>query len=371
MNLGAVGDQRSAEGTPWLAYPRPFRPGALVVPLFVSGPLSYERRNADDLPIQGAKAPWVYTSGSAGPLRAELDLMVDRPAVAQPCSKTPAIDGLLDDACWDGNSPLRFSTDEQTLDNRVVAFLRHDGENLYIGFRRKASMRNGNPVPWTMNEKQKDAPLWRDDSLNIRLGDGSRMMCLYVSASGATFDGLGMQSASPNWNGPWSSAVHVTPELLTMEIAIPWTTVEKAKFNKKTLGIRLHSHNQTGVGPEMVQYKYRTWHRVGLYARLVKIAYAPVSELEGRTYRVRLHFAELEDVKPGQRVFDVSLQGKTVLEDLDVVKEADGPRSALMKEIRGIQATDTLTLELVPRSDHAPIISGIELQEEQAAVAAR
>ena len=48
LNLGAVGDQRSEEGTPWLAYPRPFRPGALVAPMFASGPLRYERRNADD-----------------------------------------------------------------------------------------------------------------------------------------------------------------------------------------------------------------------------------------------------------------------------------------------------------------------------------
>jgi len=365
LNLGAVGDQRSEEGTPWLAYPRPFRPGALVVPMFASGPLKYERRNADDLPIANAKAPWVYTSGCAGPLRAELDLMLDRPAVAPPCSEPPKIDGRLDDACWDGKSPLRFSTDEQTLDNRVVAFLRHDDKNLYVGFRREASMRNGKPVPWTMNQKQKDAPLWRDDSLNIRLGSGGRVMCLYVSASGATYDGIGTQSAGPQWNGPWDSAVHVTPELLTMEIAIPWTTVEKVKFNRESLGIRLHSHNHTGVGPEMVQYKYRTWHRVGVYARLVRIAYAPVPELEDRSYRVRLHFVELEDAKPGERVFDVNVQGKTVIENLDVVKEAGGPRTALVKDVHGIQAGDTLTLDLVPRSEHPPILSGVELYEEQ------
>jgi hypothetical protein len=147
--------------------------------------------------------------------------------------------------------------------------------------------------------------------------------------------------------------------------------VEKAKFNKKGLGIRLHSHNHTGIGPEMVQYKYRTWHRLGVRARLVKIAYAPVSELEDRTYRVRLHFAELEDVKPGQRMFDVNLQGQTIIGNLDVVKEAGGPRSALVKEVRGIQAGDTLTLELMPRSERPPIVSGIEVYEEQTPARAR
>jgi hypothetical protein len=370
LNLGAVGDQRSEEGTAWLAYPRPFRPGALVAPMFASGVVRRQRRNADDLPITSVNAPWVYTSGCAGRLRAELDLMLDRPAIAAPCSQPPRIDGLLNDACWDGSSPLRFSTDEQMLDNRVVAYLRHDERNLYIGLRRKASMRNGRPVPWTMSQKGQDALCWEDDSLNIRLGGGGRVMCLYVSASGATFDGIGAQSASPQWNGPWQSAVHAAPRLLTMEIAIPWTTVRNAQFNKERLGIRLHSHNHTGVGPEMVQYKYRTWHRVGIYDRLVDIAYAPVPELEDRTYCVRLHFAELEDVQPDQRVFDVRLQGKTVIENLDVVKEARGPCSALVRELPGIQAGDTLTLELVPRSQRPPILSGFELFEVQTPAAA-
>jgi hypothetical protein len=225
-------------------------------------------------------------------------------------------------------------------------------------------MRNDKPIPWTMTQNQKDGPVWRDDSLNIRLGGGGRVMCLYVSASGAKYDGLGGHSATPRWDGPWDSAVHVTPKLLTMEIAIPWTTIRKAKLDKQGLGIRLHSHNQTGVGPEMVQYKYRTWHRVGVYARLVKIAYAPVSELENRTYRVRLHFAELEDVKPGERLFDVNLQGKTVVRSLDIINEAGGPRTALVKEIRGVQAKDMLTLELAPRSERSPILSGVELCEE-------
>ncbi|NOZ20747.1 MAG: hypothetical protein GXP25_06620 [Planctomycetes bacterium] len=380
LNLGAVGDQRDGEGTLWLAYPRPFRPGTLVVPCFASGSVKYDRRNADDLPIGGARGykprrgaptspsrnagpPWIYTSGCTGPLRAELDLRLDRPAVALPCTEPPKIDGRLDDACWNGKSPLRFSTDEQVLDNRVVAYLRYDDKNLYVGFRREASIRNGKPVPWTMNEKQKDGPLWRDDSLNIRLGGGGRVMCLFVSASGAMYDGLGKQSAGPHWNGRWDSAVQVAPGRLTMEIAIPWATVERVKFRKKRLGIRLHSYNHTGVGPEMVQFKYRTWHRVGLYARLVPIAYKPVPALATRTYRTRLHFAELEDVKPGERVFDVKLQGKTVLTAVDVVKEAGGQDVAIIKTVDGIEAADTLALELVPRTALPPILSAVEITE--------
>ena len=39
-------------------------------------------------------------------------------------------------------------------------------------------------------------------------------------------------------------------------------------------------------------------------------------------HTVRLHFAEPDDVKPGERVFDVKLQGNVVLRDFDVVREA-------------------------------------------------
>jgi outer membrane protein assembly factor BamB len=54
---------------------------------------------------------------------------------------------------------------------------------------------------------------------------------------------------------------------------------------------------------------------------------------EGR-YTVRLMFAEPEDLPPGHRVFDVRLQGKTVLQRLDVTAAAGGSRRALVREFR-------------------------------------
>ena len=44
---------------------------------------------------------------------------------------------------------------------------------------------------------------------------------------------------------------------------------------------------------------------------------------ENRSWRVRLHFAEPElDANPGERVMDISVQGKVLIQNLDVVKEA-------------------------------------------------
>lgn len=83
-----------------------------------------------------------------------------------------------------------------------------------------------------------------------------------------------------------------------------------------------------------------------------------------RPYRVVLHFAELDDVMPGDRVFDVKLQGKVVAKGLDVLKQSGGRFTALTKEFRGIRAGGTVTLELVKRRDLPPTLSGLEVLAE-------
>jgi outer membrane protein assembly factor BamB len=81
---------------------------------------------------------------------------------------------------------------------------------------------------------------------------------------------------------------------------------------------------------------------------------------EERDYIVRLHFAEPEDLKPGERVFSISLQGKEVAQRLDVVKEAGGSNRAVVKEFRGIGVKDDLTVTLTPLVGKS-ILSGIEI----------
>ena len=71
-------------------------------------------------------------------------------------------------------------------------------------------------------------------------------------------------------------------------------------------------------------------------------------------YTVRLHFAEPDDLPPGRRVFDVRLQGQTVLAGLDVSREAGGPRKALVKSFRGVEVRDRLTIELAPTQGSRP-----------------
>ncbi len=87
------------------------------------------------------------------------------------------------------------------------------------------------------------------------------------------------------------------------------------------------------------------------------------------TYTVRLYFMDTENDKAGVRKFSVSVQGKEVITGLDVVKEADGPDTALVKEFKGTRVTDNLLIDLEsnvqnPAPNQAPILNGIEVVRE-------
>jgi outer membrane protein assembly factor BamB len=84
-----------------------------------------------------------------------------------------------------------------------------------------------------------------------------------------------------------------------------------------------------------------------------------------RTYTVRLHFVEPDDLKPGQRFFDVFVQSRRVLRDLDVAAAAGGARRALVKEVKGVRVAHKLRLEFKPRTkDAGAVISGLEVVAE-------
>ncbi|UCD00117.1 MAG: PQQ-binding-like beta-propeller repeat protein [Phycisphaerales bacterium] len=85
-----------------------------------------------------------------------------------------------------------------------------------------------------------------------------------------------------------------------------------------------------------------------------------------RPYTVRLYFAETEPYEAGRRVFDVSLQDRRVLENFDIVKEADGTHRTVVKEFKGIDITDDLKVALAraARSRAEPLLCGIEIVAE-------
>ena len=90
------------------------------------------------------------------------------------------------------------------------------------------------------------------------------------------------------------------------------------------------------------------------------------AEKPTQPHTVRLHFAELDGLDTGDRIFHIFLQGERVLEDFDVVADAGGQDRGIVKEFSGVPVADTLHVFLQPANDEtaAPILAGIEIIAE-------
>lgn len=202
LNLGAPGDRRDGHGLLWLGYPRPFsgmgEPKARSLDLIVPSRLQIDKGfgeyhvNADRVPVAGTDSPWLYTNGIAGRRRMVLDLeLMKFGLVALGTKRPPAVDGALDDACWDDQKTVPITT--RTGAETGWIWFRQDARNLYIAYREPATIdRRGQFTPWKKKTKGRDAPVWDDDSFSVKFTDpaGDKCLVLGVSASGARYDGL-------------------------------------------------------------------------------------------------------------------------------------------------------------------------------------
>ncbi len=83
-------------------------------------------------------------------------------------------------------------------------------------------------------------------------------------------------------------------------------------------------------------------------------------------YTVRLVFAEPDsNMDPGERVFDVVLQGQVVHPDLDIVARAGGAMRSIVGTWKDIPIGEALEIELRPKGALSPILSGVEIQRQE------
>ncbi len=87
---------------------------------------------------------------------------------------------------------------------------------------------------------------------------------------------------------------------------------------------------------------------------------------EKALYRVRLALAAPAGDKPGRRVFDIKLQGKIVAENFDISQQAGGTSRAVFKQYDGIEVSDKLIVELVPKAEkptaeQLPVLHAMEI----------
>lgn len=85
------------------------------------------------------------------------------------------------------------------------------------------------------------------------------------------------------------------------------------------------------------------------------------------SYTIRLHFVEPDQVEPGQRLFDVTLEGQPVASQFDIAAEAGGSQRAFVRAISGVKVEGDLDIELKPVAGakvQESILCGVELIAE-------
>jgi hypothetical protein len=169
----------------------------------------------------------------------------------------------------------------------------------------------------------------------------------------AVLPAMGAQGEEKSYSGYWTAAVEKEPNQLSIEMAIPWSTLAKAGLDRSRLMMSCDGPEVLTTPPVLSQG----------FERLIVV---PTAAAEPRKLDVRLHFAEIDGAQPGQRVFDIKLQGQTVLEGFDIAKTASGSSRALTLEFRDITVARALVVELVPQSESAdfePSLCAIEFAD--------
>ena len=76
---------------------------------------------------------------------------------------------------------------------------------------------------------------------------------------------------------------------------------------------------------------------------------------------MRLVLAEPDpETKAGERTMDIALQGKEVLANFDLVREAGGPRRLLMREFNATPVNGRIVIALESTGSLPTVISGVE-----------
>lgn len=169
------------------------------------------------------------------------------------------------------------------------------------------------------------------------------------SSSGAVEESAAPEGGSSSTSG--SSSPALIPEGYSLVYAVnvggPATVLNKVAFEPdrySTGGENAASKNQIGGTREPALFQTQ---RFGDFKYEI-----PVTDA---TYSVRLFFAELLHMNEKERVFDVAIEGKKVLENMDVFAKA-GRDVALDVLIDDITVNDGfLTIELTSKTDNATL----------------
>ncbi len=351
INLGAPGDRRDGQGTYWIEHPVAGGASPAVDVSVRGADAGYYRLHAARLAGDGLR--WVAASGLRG--AAVVRIVTGGAAETEGAAGIPVADGA-DDAeespqgkVSTGSSDLELVEDKSPqvvgLRFRDVALPRNGRiAKAYVQF--QVDETGGTKTDLTLHAEASDnAPPFQEKPRNLSARARTR--------------------ASVTWRpAPWNAAGERGAAQRTPDLAPLIREVIARPGWKRGNAIALFV---TGRGKRVAESF--NGDRDGA-PRLVLVTDAPADRPAappaGPRFTVRLHFAEPDDVRPGDRRFDVLLQGKPVLTGFDVAREAGGVRKALVRTFRGIASGDAIEVEVRPAAGCArpPLLGGVELIAE-------
>ena len=390
LNLGAPGDRRDRAGALWLGFPRPGShhsatlspygawtqingvwqqnvPSAMPVPLRVEAAEGFGpyRVSAERVSIAGTDRPWLYTSGLRGLSSATMQLNFIKPLAARLADVPVKVDGALDDTVWQGEPHVTLPATKSPV------FLAFDSENLYVAAKRPNGVdRRGDPRKWAASTTVTNATIYYQDHWEVFLSDvrNEKVIHLLVSAGGPRLHGITEGNGREDVKSilPWVGASKADENGFVAEFAVPWETLADKGLDRESIAVNV----QVGDHPKIAE----AFVRLGARGRarcqnFVPLGLGKPPRRKPRLYTVRLHFAELDEIAASRRVFNVSIQGKTVLEGFDILQTAGGARKAVVREFQHIEAGESITFGFSSASGTmtaatAPQVSAIELFEE-------
>ncbi|MDD5708734.1 MAG: PKD domain-containing protein, partial [Kiritimatiellae bacterium] len=353
---GAVDQYLYEEGMLWTHHPAMFRLQEVLpmIPVTYRGAVTRRyHQSAQMEPFGSSPKSWVYASNVAGMDGMSVHLI--QPVVARTGYSAPAVDGALSDACWDGANRLNIVVNHDYIDyarnggpnlpkadDHAYAMLRYDSANLYVA----AGIHAAFPTAQPGAKYVKIALASRENPGNVIV-----LNCDAVSGKSST----GLETGL--WTGV-SRTDGVDP--FTAELAIPWSAVESAGLWKEQMLVNIEICGWALKANGRLAPHTATFLETSNYFTPLYLDAARGSSAVAKPHTVKLYFAEMEGLSGGQRIFDVKLQGQTVLSNLDVAAQAGGGRRGLLKEFTNVMIADKLDIDFTRKAGD-PMLSGVEI----------
>ncbi len=347
INFGAPGDRRANNGTLWMEFPSVGGPSPNI-DLSVDGDIEYFRHHASRI---DGEQPWVAASGISGAHNIVLHLA---PKSDGQAGLEVAIKDDGDDAeeASNGNVSLGSSDLELVEDSSVQT----------VGLRfQDVPIPQGAKITFAYVQFQVDEPSNAPADLTITAEATSD-----AAAFEATTDNLSSRKrtkTSVNWKPkPWLNEGDAGEDQRTSDLkALLQEIVDRPDW-KPGQAIALLID---GSGSHTAVARDRSKTACPRLVFDIEGRESTPTDIKERPYTVRLFFTEPDhNRQPGERTFDVALQGTTVLKDFDVAAAAQGPQRSIIREFHGIPIAETLTISLDAQGSDKSILSGVEVIAE-------